>query len=57
MWTTEEMKEAREVFGKITTKKKDYYNEDNAGMPDMSIFELSCKEALYVIKICHLLTN
>ena len=50
MWTTEEMKEAREVFGKRAAKKKDYYDEDDAGMPGMSMFELSCKEALYVIK-------
>ena len=50
MWTTEEMKEAREVFGKIAAKKKNYYDEDDAGMPDMSMFELSRREALYVIK-------
>ena len=50
MWTKEEMKEAREVFGKRAAKKKDYYDEDNEGMPDMSMFELSRREALYVIK-------
>ena len=44
------MKQAREVFGKRAAKKKDYYDEDNAGMPDMSTFKLSRREALYVIK-------
>ena len=43
------MKEAREVFGK-RAEKKDYFDEDNAGMPDMSMVELSRREALYVIK-------
>ena len=51
MWTTEEVKEAREVFGKMAAKKKDYYDEDAAGMPDMSMFERARREALYVIKI------
>ena len=50
MWITEEMKDAREVFGEMVAKKKDYYDEDNAGMPDMSMFKLSRREALYVIK-------
>ena len=31
-------------------KEKDYYDEDNAGMPDMSMFKLSRREAIYVIK-------
>ena len=31
-------------------KEKNYYDEDNAGMPDMSMFELSHREALQVIK-------
>ena len=52
MWTTEEMKETREVVGKIAAKKKDYYDEDNAGMPDMSMFELSHREALHIIQKC-----
>ena len=47
MWTTEEMKEAREVFGKIAANKKNYYDKDDTGMPDMSMFELSDREALH----------
>ena len=31
-------------------QKNDYYDKDNVGMPDMSMFELSRREALYVIK-------
>ena len=44
------MKEAREVFGKIAANKKNYYDKDNADMPDISMFELSYRETLYVIK-------
>ena len=43
-------REVREVFGKRAAKKKDYYDKDDAGMPDMSMFDLSRREALYAIK-------
>ena len=49
-WTAEEKNEARDIFGKKSGTKKDYYDEDDEGMPDMSTFELSHREALGIVK-------